>query len=252
MSQPYVMVAPNGARRNKADHQSLPVTTGEIVATAQACHEAGANGIHVHVRDDDGRHSLDPGRYRETLDELARAVPQLRVQITTESAGVFDVPKQLHCLEQVQPAWASISVREMSLQPELADRVYGTCALQGTEIQHILYSTDDIMLLRQWQSDGIIRPYQTSVIFVLGRYSSGQTSSPLDLQPFLKEMVDRCEWMACAFGPQEHACLVETARLGGNVRVGFENSLKNSAGRTWDDNAESVRTLLAMFESEIQ
>jgi len=114
MIRPFIMVAPNGARRGKVDHPALPITTEEIVATAAACHACGANGLHLHVRDPAGEHSLDAGRYRETLDALHRHVPQLRVQITTEAAGRFDVPAQLACLRDVQPAWASIAVREIA------------------------------------------------------------------------------------------------------------------------------------------
>ena len=124
MNRPMIMVAPTGARRGKADHPALPVTLPEIVQTAEACAAAGADALHLHIRDDQGRHSLDAGRYREALQELARAAPALRIQITTESAGVFGVDAQLACLEQVAPAWASVSVREVARAPELAARLY--------------------------------------------------------------------------------------------------------------------------------
>jgi uncharacterized protein (DUF849 family) len=48
---PAVMVAPNGARLGKAEHPALPVTIAEIVATARACHTAGAGAINAHLRD---------------------------------------------------------------------------------------------------------------------------------------------------------------------------------------------------------
>ena len=61
MSRPFLMVAPNGARRGKADHASLPLTLAETLATARACHAAGADALHLHVRDEAGAHSLDAG-----------------------------------------------------------------------------------------------------------------------------------------------------------------------------------------------
>ena len=60
---PALMVAPNGATKTKADHPALPVTIPEIVACAEACARAGADGIHAHVRDAEGRHVLDAGLY---------------------------------------------------------------------------------------------------------------------------------------------------------------------------------------------
>ena len=243
--RPYILVAPNGARRGRQDHPTLPVDTDAIVATAQACFAAGAQGLHLHVRDAEGRHSLDAGRYREVLDELRRAVPRMDVQITTEAAGIYDVQAQLDCLEAVRPSWASISVREIARSPELADRVYGVCAAQGTRVQHILYDADDAALLALWRSQGIVRPEQNERLFVLGRYASGQVSRPGDLEQF---MPASAPWMVCAFGPQEHACLLAAAARGGDVRVGFENGLTDADGTPWADNAASVAALVKALE----
>jgi 3-keto-5-aminohexanoate cleavage enzyme len=77
------MVAPNGARKMRADHPALPLSLPELVTTAVACHKAGAGGIHAHVRDAEGRHVLDAGLYAELLAELAQVTPDLMVQITT-------------------------------------------------------------------------------------------------------------------------------------------------------------------------
>ena len=237
------MVATTGARLGKADHAALPITTDEIVKTAHLCRTAGAHSLHLHIRDEAGLHSLDAGRYREVLKELSAQVPDMRVQITTESADLFDVAEQLNCLAKVQPRWASISVREIAREPDLADSIYGCCAEQGTEVQHILYDVSDITLLNKWQHEGIVRNLQNSVLFVLGRYSEGQTASPEDLTPMLNAMPTRSQWMACAFGPLEHDCLIEAAHLGGNLRVGFENSLQDSDGNIWSDNSASVAVL---------
>jgi len=237
------MVAPTGARLGKADHATLPITTDEIVKTAHLCKTAGAHSLHLHIRDDAGLHSLDDGRYREVLKELSAQIPDMRVQITTESADLFDVSEQLNCLAKVQPRWASISVREIARDPDLAHRIYGCCEEQRTGVQHILYDVSDITLLKKWQHEGIVRPSQNSVLFVLGRYSEGQISSPTDLIPFLKAMSSRKQWMICAFGPREHECMVEAAQLGGNLRVGFENSLSDKNANFWSANSASVAAL---------
>lgn len=251
MARPFIMVAPNGARRSRADHPALPVTTGQIAETAEACHEAGAEALHLHVRDENGRHSLDAGRYGEALQELKRRVPGMRIQITTEAAGLFDVPAQLDCLRRVRPGWASISVREIARDPALAPEVYAACAEAGTEVQHILYDAEDIALLRDWQARGVVRPGQAAGIFVLGRYSAGQVSTPADLDPFRAAMPEARDWMVCAFGPREHDCLLAAARQGGHLRVGFENSLTDSRDRPHADNAASVAALRSQLERHL-
>ena len=56
---PKLMVAPNGSKRMKIDHESIPITIGEICSTAKACYNSGAEALHFHVRNNDGLHVLD-------------------------------------------------------------------------------------------------------------------------------------------------------------------------------------------------
>ena len=249
MSAPFFMVAPNGARLGKADHTAVPLSLDEIAQTAQACHHAGVEALHLHIRDDDGVHSLDPGRYREALAHLAAEVPTMAVQITTEAAGRFSVADQLACLSDLRPPWASVSVREMSRDVALAARLYAVARDAGTRIQHILYDTDDALLLQSWQSDGTVQPGQEDVLLVLGRYSLDLPSDPRTVGSFRNALVRGTPWMLCAFGATEHICLREAARLGGNLRVGFENSTTSSTGQDWSDNAASVAALVTALET---
>ena len=250
MTRPFIMVAPTGARRSKADHPALPITLPEIVDEAVACAKAGADALHLHVRDDAGSHSLDPARYHDALDALRDAVPRMRVQITTESAGVFDVPDQLSCLESLVPGWASVSVREVARAPELAERLYHGCTERGTELQHILYDHRDLSQLQTWLASGTIPPQQTSVIFVLGRYDGSHDASPVDMDPFLEQHDYVTEWMVCAFGQNEHLCLAAAAARGGALRVGFENSLTRPGGTPHASNAASVAQLIRHLEGD--
>lgn len=247
--RPLIMVAPNGARRTKADHAQIPITLDEIVETATSCFSAGAGALHLHVRENDGTHSLDAGRYCEALTELSQTLPKLRVQITTEAAGLFSVSEQLTCLQNVRPDWASISVREIARDPDLASKVYTTCFETGCEVQHILYDLVDIEQLLDWQRRGIVHANQTNVLFVLGRYTTGQISDPTLLDNFLTNYNPTQRWMLCAFGPTEHSCLLKAADRGGDLRVGFENSLIDNAGLPHTDNAASVSTLISLLES---
>ena len=65
-----VAVAPNGGRRTKADHPALPLTAGELARTAAECLEQGASMIHLHVRDQAGKHLLDAEAYRAATAHL--------------------------------------------------------------------------------------------------------------------------------------------------------------------------------------
>lgn len=244
MSRAYIMVAPNGARLSKADHAALPLTLPEIVQTARDCHAAGADAVHLHVRNQGGAHTLDPGLYRETLAHLATDLPAMDVQITTEAVGRFSVADQLACLTELNPAWASVAVREVARDPELATRLYAQADDIGTRLQHILYDAEDLKLLQSWQKTGRVRARQNDVLFVLGRYTDGLASDPRAIAPLIKGLHPGTPWMLCAFGPTEHACLVQAVQLGGDVRVGFENSQTAADETQWRDNAASVTALM--------
>src|SRR6202008_3948323 len=78
-------VAPNGGRKTKADHPALPLTSGELARAAAECLERGASMIHLHVRDAEGRHSLDPEAYRAAIASICQEVgDRLVLQITSE------------------------------------------------------------------------------------------------------------------------------------------------------------------------
>ena len=77
-----ITVAPTGAETAKADCPQLPTTLPELVATAEECEAAGAAMIHVHIRDEQHRPTLDPGRLRDTVAAL-REVTDLVVQLST-------------------------------------------------------------------------------------------------------------------------------------------------------------------------
>jgi len=99
-----VAVAPNGARRSKADHPALPLTAAEIGREAARCRDAGAAIIHLHVRDRDGRHLLDADAYREAIAAVRRAAgDEIIIQVTTEAAGRYAPETQRAVMRELHP-----------------------------------------------------------------------------------------------------------------------------------------------------
>src|SRR3954468_6071816 len=77
-----ITVATTGAESSKEDVPALPTTLAELVETAQRCEAAGAAMIHVHIRDDEHRPTLDVGRLTATVEAL-RESTDLFVQLST-------------------------------------------------------------------------------------------------------------------------------------------------------------------------
>ncbi len=242
-----IMVSPTGARLTKGDHPMVPLTIPEIVATTRACAASGADALHLHVRDAQGTHSLDVALYAEALEALDAALPGFPVQITTESAGRYTPAEQLDLLTRLAPKWASISVREVTADPTLAREVYATCARNGTRVQHIVYDARDAQKLTDLIANGTLPP-APEVILVLGSYAEQRPGQPQELPALVATLPEGARWMLCAFGHTEHTCLRAAARLGGDLRVGFENSITRADGAPWPSVEASVAAICAELE----
>lgn len=251
---PRLMVAPNGARLGKSDHPAIPLTLDEIIKTAMDCHAAGADGLHLHLRDKEGMHILDAGLYREALAEIQTAVPGLAVQITTEAVGKYSSEHQRHVALESGANLVSTSIRELmsgATKKEIR-RFFDTANDAAISVQTILYDLSDLEVLRDVLPDQFFNSPRLQVLFVLGRYSVNRDSSPSDLLPFLrwKDANDwPADWAVCAFGKGEGACLQATHDAGGKLRVGFENSLWSADGQIAKDNAQRVRETAALQRS---
>jgi len=248
---PKLMVAPNGARKTKADHPALPITLDEIIAEAISCYEAGADGLHLHLRDENGQHVLDAELYKEALAELRQAVPGMVLQITTEAVGRYTPAQQRAIVEQVKPEAVSISLAEMlaGTETSIAVAFYKHCAQAGIAVQHILYGERDLKLISGLLAEGHLEQEELQLLFVLGRYQQDQQSTPKDLDIFVEWLHLNCiepDWAACAFGLRETECLSAAHKKGGKVRVGFENSFWNADGSVASSNAERVVELKPM------
>ena len=130
------MVAPNGARPMKKDHPAVPITIFETAETAKACFDAGADGIHFHMRDQKEQHILDSGLCKEALSELQKKVPKMHLQLTTEAVGRYSpdamrkLASEIKMLADRYMATTDSGESWLPLLPELLD-------LQ-TDVKHIL------------------------------------------------------------------------------------------------------------------
>lgn len=242
-----VTVAPNGSYKTKADHPAVPLTLVELVDCAIACHEAGAGMFHLHVRDAAGGHLLDAEAYRAASVAIRAAVgPDLVIQPTSEAAGRYGPQAQMHVVEATQPEAVSLALREIVPDEDgvsAASAFIERLDARETMVQVILYGADDLARYRALRRRGAFGARRQTLLFVLGRYTPGQRSSPPDILPFLAEPVDET-FAVCAFGPAEQDCVLAAALLGGDARVGFENNLFKPDGGLAPDNTALVSGLV--------
>lgn len=240
-----ITVAPNGAYKTREQHPAVPLTADALADTARRCLDAGAAMLHMHVRKPDGSHSLDAQAYLDATAAVRRAVGQdMVVQITTEAAKVYQPQAQMAVVREVRPEAVSVGLREIHVpgvpEQELS-HFFRWLVDADVMTQVILYDEADVRDWNELRRRGVIPDGRWFLLFVLGRYTAGQTSAPTDLLPFLQAWDGAHPWAMCAFGAQEHACALAAAALGGHARVGFENNLLLRDGQLAPDNAALVR-----------
>ena len=240
-----IAVAPNGARKSASDHARLPITPPDLAECAAECVAAGASMLHLHVRDEAGRHSLAPSHYRAAIDAIrARVGEELVVQVTTESGGRYSPAEQMDHADALAPEAVSLAIRELFSDPALHRDVtsfLARLAARDALVQYIVYSSGDVSRCASLHAQGTIPQRSPQVLFVLGSYAERRPGRPADLVPMLAALPQGWRWSACAFGPAELQCMTAAALLGGHVRVGFENNMQVPSGGIAADNAELVR-----------
>lgn len=244
-SNPLIItVAPNGARKTKQDHPRLPIEPVELAEEALNCMEAGAAMIHLHVRNENGAHSIDVGRYKEAIAAIRDTCgDKILIQATTEAVGIYSPQEQMAMVRELKPESASLAIKELIPhgEEETAREFFHDIVTDGILPHYILYSEADLLRFQELVDKGVIPDANAFLLFVLGRYSEGQTSHPGDLLPFLNVLRKGIPWSVCAFGAMEHATVSAAIALGGHVRVGFENNFLLKNGEVAKSNADLVK-----------
>jgi 3-keto-5-aminohexanoate cleavage enzyme len=207
MTPLVVSVAPTGARRSKADHPGLPITPEEIAVEAARCCAAGATVLHLHVRDQDGAHTLDAACYRAAIEEVRRTVgDRMVIQVTSEAVGRYAPADQMSMIRELRPEAVSLALSE--LIPDdgaLRDAAVFLDWLRRLRIspQYILYSPAEVARFEALRRQAVIPQANPFALFVLGRYAQPVEPWPRDVLSYLKTHDPDCPWALCAFGARE-------------------------------------------------
>jgi len=247
LTNPFiVMCAPNGARRTKKDHPALPITPADLAQCAEEVLEAGASILHMHVRDENDQHTLDIDRYRRAIDAVRdRVGTDLIIQVTTESVGKYTRREQINLIKTLQPEAVSVAFREICPCDSDSEETLDTFNWMKNERiwpQIILYNATDLQRFEKICQNPKFEAQEPFILRVLGGRLHTESETTEDIQdisdkaPFLLK-----NWAVCCFGKQENIIASMAAKLGGHVRVGFENNICRSDMSLVDNNAELVR-----------
>ncbi|WP_343314928.1 3-keto-5-aminohexanoate cleavage protein [Brucella sp. BE17] len=259
----------------------LPVTADEIAAQAIAAAEAGAAILHLHARNpEDGRPTQDPAAFAAFLPRIKQATDAV-LNLTTGGSPTMSVDERLQPALKFAPEVASLNMGSMNfgLYPMLgryeefehdweADYLEKTrntvfkntfkdieyilkhCGGNGTRFEFECYDTSHLYNLAHFRDRDLIKgPLFIQTVFgILG----GIGTHPDDVS-HMKRTADRLfgdsyVWSVLGAGRHQMPVTTMAAAMGGNVRVGLEDSLWDGPGRLAESNAAQVRRIRQVLE----
>jgi uncharacterized protein (DUF849 family) len=260
---------------------NLPVTAQEIVDAAVGAAEVGAAIVHLHARNlETGKPDQSP----EAFAPILRGIKQRSnciINITTGGAATMPVDERVRPAAHFKPEVASLNMGSMNfgLYPMLGrfkdfkhdwerpylegsvDRIFRntfadiehilkTCAENGTRFEIECYDIGHLYTLAHFVDRGLIRTplFVQSVFGLLG----GIGPHPEDVL-HMKRTADRLfgdqyRWSVLGAGRNQLPIATIAASMGGNVRVGLEDSLWIGPGKLAESNAQQVRQVRQIIE----
>ncbi len=259
----------------------LPVSAEEIAEAAIGAAEAGAAIVHLHARDPkDGRPDQSPERFKPFL-EIIKQRSNCVLNITTGGASTMTIDERLKPVALFKPEVASLNMGSMNfgLYPMLQrfttfqhdwerpylegsrdrifkntfadiERILTTCADNGTRFEIECYDIGHLYTLAHFVDRGLVKApfFVQSVFGILG----GIGAHPEDVM-HMRRTADRLfgkdyHWSVLGAGRNQMAVAAQAIALGGNVRVGLEDSLWLGPGQLARSNAEQVAKARRMVE----
>jgi uncharacterized protein (DUF849 family) len=276
-----VTCAVTGAIHTPTMTPHLPITADEIAQAALGAHEAGAAIVHLHARDPvDGRPDQRPEAFEPFLKKIKQN-SDVVINITTGGAPTMLVEERLKPTALFKPEVASLNMGSMNfgLYPMLDrfkqfkfdwerpylegsdDRIFKntfrdianiltTCASNGTRFEIECYDIGHLYTLRHFADRGLVKPpfFIQSVFGILG----GIGPHPEDVA-MMRRTADRLfgseyQWSVLGAGRNQLPIAAQAVAMGGNARVGLEDSIWIGPGQLAESNAQQVRHLRKIVE----
>lgn len=255
--EPLILTAAiTGAETTPQDQPNLPYTPEAQAAEAKACFEAGARVIHLHVRDDKAQATQDLGRFKEAIDAIREAVPEVIMQISTGGAVGASFDSRIAPL-QLKPDMGTLNGGTLNFgneiftnAPEDIERLAEAFKQYGVVPEVEVYESGMIDYIARLVKRGVIVAEPLHMQFVLG-VPGGMNGSPknvLYMAQHLKELMPTASWAVAGIGRYHIPASLTAMTLGGHIRVGFEDNIYYHKGVVADSNAQLVARMRRIAE----
>lgn len=259
----------------------LPITPDQIAAESIAAAQAGAAILHLHARDPvDGRPTASPAVFREFVPRIKAATDAV-INITTGGAPGMTLDERLAAPESMSPEMTSLNMGSINVglfpaaarikdfryeweKPFLEGSRNGVFRNTFGDIEAIMnrlgkghgarfeFECYDLGHLHNlaWVIDQKLYEPPLFIQFCLGILGGigAETDHLLHLVRTAQRLFGNAiEWSVLAAGRHQMPMATQNILLGGNARVGLEDSLYLERGRFATSNAEQVRKIVRIL-----
>ena len=251
-SKLLITVAPTGAETSKQDCPQLPTTLEELVETAQRCQAAGAAMIHVHIRDDEHKPTLDLQRLTDTVDALHEAT-DLVVQLSTGGSVHDPLDKRLKVLD-AQPDSCSLTMGTTNFGDDVFSNpwpfiteLYQLSQEREVVPEFELFDLGHVASLNRLL-DKLGLPYggRVHIDLVMG-VPGGMPGTADALVAAVAALPEATtSWSATGIGRSTLAVALASLSKGGHLRVGMEDVLTLAKGVPVEHNDQLVSRVVEL------
>ena len=240
-----ITVAPTGAESSKSDVPALPVTLAELVATGKECQAVGAAVIHVHLRDDAARPTLDLGLLKDAVGAL-RAETDLIVQLSSGGAVTDPESDRLRVLD-AGPDMASCTMGTVNFGDDVflnrwafIVELHTRMRDRGIVPEYEIFDLGQLTTLKRLlDRHGLPAGGHVHVDLVMG-VPGGMPGDTETLAAALRAIPAGATFSATGVGRSTLPVLLAALSAGGHVRVGMEDTISYARGERVKDNAQLV------------
>jgi uncharacterized protein (DUF849 family) len=277
-----ISCAITGAMHTPTMSDALPITPAQIAAQSIEAANAGAAIIHLHARKPaDGEPTGSPEVYSQFLPQIHRQTDAV-INLTTGGSPTMSVADRLAAAVQFKPEMCSLNMGSMNFgifpaanrikqwkysweegyvrnsddfifRNTFRDIAYilETMTNSGTKFEHECYDVGHLYSLAHFIDRGLVKaPFFVQLIFGI----LGGIGAELDNLVFMKRTADRLfgpanfQWSVLAAGRHQMPFVTQAALMGGNVRVGLEDSIFIGRGKLAESNAQQVLKIRRIIE----
>ncbi len=282
MKNVIITCAVTGGVHTPTMSEYLPVTPDEIAKQSIDAAEAGASIIHLHARDPEtGKPTPDPNVFMQFLPRIKQATNAV-VNITTGGGLGMTIEQRLAAPLKAEPEMCSLNMGSMNfaLHPmasrysdwkhdwekpflEASDDFIFRNTFRdiayilkhlgegcGTKFEHECYDIGHLYNLAHFVDAGLVKPpfLIQSIFGILGGIGAEMENVTVMKQTADRLFGDDYVWSVLAAGRFQMPFITQAAMMGGNVRVGLEDSLYIGRGKLAESNAEQVAKIRRILE----